>query len=326
MSEASAAAVGLLHMIYPYAGTQQYVNGTLAYIEQARSAGAAVLIAAPAERHEALRARIAADDAVSFLDTTALGRNPGRLVPAWQNWIAQYDDGRVVHGVNDVAFPSRGDTSDGEARYAEWLLNLAFAKAPAWSLLCPVDTSAHPAAAIEALTRCHPLVWDGAAHQPVADYLTGPYATEELPDPPASAERMTYRLGDLPTVRATVARFAQLNGLPVRRTRELTLAVSEVATNSIRYGGGGGTLLLWTQEDALVCELRDDGVITDPLVGQLRPSPSRLGGRGLWFVNQFCDLVQLRSAPERGTRVRLWIDPPGEPERTSSEVAAELGR
>ena len=68
-------------------------------------------------------------------------------------------------------------------------------------------------------------------------------------------------------------------------------------------------------EDATVnlrrlAQLRDAGVITDPMAGRIRPSREQLGGRGLWFVNQLCDLVQIRSFAGQGTCVRLWIDLP----------------
>lgn len=320
MNDNSGSAMGLLHMIYPYEGAQQYVSGTLAYIERAREDGAAVVVAAPGEHRDMLRSHLdGAEDDVAFMDTAAVGRNPSRLIPAWRDWIGRQAEGRAVHGINDAVWPLGAAAYDGEARYTEWLLNQAFAKTPAWSLLCPVDTTLQPAPAIEALTACHPLVWNGTGHSAAEAYNEGPYVFDELAPPPESAERMAYRLDDLAEVRARVRAWARRNRLPEVRTGELTLAVSEVATNSIRYGGGCGTLHMWTEENSLVCELRDAGVITDALVGLQRPPSTQLGGRGLWYVYQMCDLVQLRSAPEQGTRVRLWID------MADRDTAAERG-
>jgi anti-sigma regulatory factor (Ser/Thr protein kinase) len=304
---ADAVSLGLSHMIYPYAGAQQFLSGALAYIERARETGAAVIVAAPTRQRAALEEHLADDGRVSFMDTTALGRNPGRLIPAWQDWIGRQAEAGVVHGINEPAWASGDVARQGEARYEEWLLNLAFAQAPAWSLLCPVDTTSYRPKAVEALARCHPLVWNGADHVAAVDYLADAYEFDELPEPPAKAEQFAYRLDDLQTVRDTVSRWA-LRTLPTRRARELTLAVSEVATNSIRYGGGSGTLRFWRQDDALVCEVRDGGVITDPLAGRVRPPATELGGRGLWFVHRLCDLVQIRSVAGRGTCIRLWID------------------
>jgi hypothetical protein len=54
--------------------------------------------------------------------------------------------------------------------------------------------------------------------------------------------------------------------------------------------------------------VRDRGRIDDPLVGRIRPGPEQHRGRGLWLVNQLCDLVQLRTSGN-GTIVRMhmWL-------------------
>jgi anti-sigma regulatory factor (Ser/Thr protein kinase) len=87
---------------------------------------------------------------------------------------------------------------------------------------------------------------------------------------------------------------------------DLTLAVDEIAANSLLHGGGRGVLRVWAEPDTLVCEVSDEGVIRNPLVGRVRPALDRLGGRGFWLANQLCDLVQVRSGPA-GTVVRLHV-------------------
>jgi anti-sigma regulatory factor (Ser/Thr protein kinase) len=101
-----------------------------------------------------------------------------------------------------------------------------------------------------------------------------------------------------------VAARAVEAGLAHDRAGDIALATSEVAANSVRHGGGGGTLRTWHTDDAFVCEVRDAGHIEDPLVGRSIPQPVANGQRGLWLVNQLCDLVQLRSL-EDGVVVRL---------------------
>jgi len=84
---------------------------------------------------------------------------------------------------------------------------------------------------------------------------------------------------------------------------------NEVATNSVRYGGGFGNLRLWRNADDVVCEVSDEGRIHDPLVGRERPPTDRDGGAGLYLAHHFCDLVQLRST-EGGTVIRLHMRRP----------------
>ena len=48
--------------------------------------------------------------------------------------------------------------------------------------------------------------------------------------------------------------------------------------------------------------------MADPLAGRLAPGTEELDGRGLWMVNQLCDLVQLRSSAAGTTvRVHTWL-------------------
>ena len=48
-------------------------------------------------------------------------------------------------------------------------------------------------------------------------------------------------------------------------------------------------------DDAAVVEFSDSGRLTEPLLGRVPPEVDRHGGRGLYLVNQLCDLVQVRS-------------------------------
>ena len=91
------------------------------------------------------------------------------------------------------------------------------------------------------------------------------------------------------------------------RQDELVLAVSELVANSVRHGGGEGTIRLWRDKRAHVVEVHDAGRIDDPMVGRRCPPPDGTGGRGVWMVHHLCDLVQLRSGPG-GTTVRVRVD------------------
>jgi anti-sigma regulatory factor (Ser/Thr protein kinase) len=66
---------------------------------------------------------------------------------------------------------------------------------------------------------------------------------------------------------------------------------------------------IWLDGDELVCEIRDAGVIADPLAGRMPPPPEANGGHGLWLVHQICDRVDVRS-DETGTVIRLHMTLP----------------
>lgn len=114
-----------------------------------------------------------------------------------------------------------------------------------------------------------------------------------------------YR-GQLPQVRALVRAHAAKAGLSQARADDLVLAVSEVAANTLRHTRGPGVLSIWHDDTEIVCEIRDEGVITDPMAGLRAPPPGALDGHGLWLVHQVCDRVELDSGAG-GTTVRMHM-------------------
>ena len=314
-AQPDVAVPGFLHMIYPYAGEQQYLSGTVAYIEHARATGGNVIVAAPPARREALGAQLGAEAGVTFVDTDALGRNPGRLIPVWQDWIGHLARTGAVHGINESVFSGHSPAHYGELRYQEWLLNLAFAQAPALALMCPVDTGGQEEAAVKALTRCHPLLWNGTACVPGSWYGEDEYAFEPLPEPEQPAEQMTYDLGSLHEARpgedvrlGDAQRPVALPGPGVHPRDERSRRQQRPARRRPRHAA--------VVEAAHRAGVRDDGRRRDH-GSDGRPDQATGGsaGRPRPVVRQ----PTLRPGtdplrPRAGHPIRLWMDlPPDEP-------------
>jgi anti-sigma regulatory factor (Ser/Thr protein kinase) len=118
---------------------------------------------------------------------------------------------------------------------------------------------------------------------------------------------------DLAAIRAIVHRYAVKAGLTEARAIDLVLAVSEVAANTVRHAKSPGSLNIWYDSNEIVCQIHDEGTITDPLAGTHPPSLSGAGGHGLWIVHQVCDQVEIAS-DQTGTTIRLHMDlPQGNP-------------
>ncbi|MBV9205214.1 MAG: ATP-binding protein [Actinobacteria bacterium] len=111
---------------------------------------------------------------------------------------------------------------------------------------------------------------------------------------------------DLAAIRAVVHRYAVQAGLAEPRAIDLVLAVSEVAANTVRHARSPGSLKIWYDDKEIVCQIHDEGIITDPLAGRRQPSLDARGGHGLWIVNQLCDEVEIRSGQD-GTTIRLHM-------------------
>jgi serine/threonine-protein kinase RsbW len=114
---------------------------------------------------------------------------------------------------------------------------------------------------------------------------------------------MSYeRATDLAGVRAFVRARAGDLGLPDRKADLLTLAVSELATNTLQHTSGGGRVRLRVETGRLLCDVIDQGPAR-PL-GRSMPPAAEVRGRGMAIVERICDEVGIE--PENGgTRVRL---------------------
>jgi anti-sigma regulatory factor (Ser/Thr protein kinase) len=130
-----------------------------------------------------------------------------------------------------------------------------------------------------------------------------------LNSPPADAEALVYRT-ELGSVRQFAAAKARQAGLPPDRVRDLVSAVSELAANTLAHTDGPGTLLIWATDDEIICQVHDDGHLTDRHPEQVRPEPDQLGGgRGLWVVRQICDRVETGTTGD-GATIRVYMQRP----------------
>jgi anti-sigma regulatory factor (Ser/Thr protein kinase) len=101
---------------------------------------------------------------------------------------------------------------------------------------------------------------------------------------------------DLGRLRHEVASSAATAQLSSSRREDFVLALDEAASNALQFGEAPRTVRLWRSDAHVVGEVAAQGRIEDPLAGRRRPDPSAVRGRGLWIINQLCDLVQLRNA------------------------------
>src|SRR5213592_1748872 len=109
-------------------------------------------------------------------------------------------------------------------------------------------------------------------------------------EPPALDQ--AFDSDSLYALRAAVAAHGSQAGLSEGRTRDLVLAVHELAANAVRHGAGQGRLRLWAMPEGVRCEVSDDGAegtgeesaeAADAALWHAEP------GHGLWLVRQIAD-------------------------------------
>ncbi len=307
---ANRSGPGFQHELLVHSGDDGFLAGTLKFLGEGVAAEEPMLVAVSEQRIAALRGALGADARrIEFADMRVIGANPARIIPVWQRFLEQHaDSARPLRGIGEPVWGGRTPAELSECERHESRLDGAFEDAPAFRLLCPYDLETLDPDVIHAAARNHPHV----AGRPAGanrDYVPpgDPFAGT-LPVPAAAPRELAFSVENLPAVRRLVAEAAASAALEPARTEDLVLAVSELAANSICHGGGTGTLRVWVEDRVLLSEVSDHGHIEDPLAGLRTPNPEQLRGRGLWLVNQVCDLAQIRSSPDAATTtVRLHM-------------------
>jgi anti-sigma regulatory factor (Ser/Thr protein kinase) len=318
----SATEARFHHEAVFYAGDDEFVEANSAFLRTGLEADEPTLVMVGGRKIELLREALGADAGrITFADMEVVGSNPARIIPAWRAFADEHGaSGRRLRGIGEPIWAGRGPAELVECQRHESLLNLAFADCDGFILACPYDTSALGDDVIEEARRSHPCLVAGGHDHESSEYtgLAAAAAPFDAPLPePAAAHELAFGRGDLTRVRRFVSQHgaAALDG----RTTDLVMAANEAASNSLRHGGGEGIVRIWSEDGAVVCEVRDRGRIEEPLAGRERPAGLQVGGHGLWLMNQLCDLVQVR-AFEQGGAVRMHMRAPaGASQRAGSD-------
>src|ERR1700722_1120414 len=80
-------------------------------------------------------------------------------------------------------------------------------------------------------------------------------------------------------LRAAVAAHITEAALAPGRADDLVIAVHELAANAVRHGAGHGRLRIWRSDQALRCEITDDG-LPDAKDAQAEPTPNQIPPSG----------------------------------------------
>jgi anti-sigma regulatory factor (Ser/Thr protein kinase) len=308
MASTAASRGRFRHLALFYHSGGEYLSVLCGFIRASLARGEAVLVAVPERKAERVRRGLGSESAqLAIVDMGELGRNPARIIPEILTFASKHRGQRVCC-IGEPIWPGRTAAEIQEATRHEALINLAFRDSAA-SFLCPYDRTALAKSVIADAASTHPaVIWDrretaSATYRGPAELP--PRCDRPLPLPPTHAETLAYH-DDLRQVRRFVATKAKGAGLAPPRIPDVVIAIGELAGNTLRHTGGGGTVQVWRTSEDLVCQVADTGHIADPLARYRTRSQEMAGGNGLWLVNQVCDLVQARTG-QAGTTTRLHM-------------------
>jgi anti-sigma regulatory factor (Ser/Thr protein kinase) len=299
-----------VHPALFYSGEQDYLDGTLPFVRQGLQAGDPVAVAVPGPNLELLREALGQDAAaVHMLDMRIAGRNPGRIIPGVLAAFADaHQDAERVWIIGEPIWAGRSAWEYPACVQHEALINMAFT-GRAVSILCPYDLDGLDPAVLADAEATHPVLWRAGQEE------TSPaYAPDDIiagynqPLPPPNPDSgalivLEFTAGSLHEPRLVAVEQAARHAMSSDRVGAVELVVNELAVNSVRHGGGSGTLRIWVEDGALICEITDSGHITDPLAGRRDAGLGTDGQRGLLLANYTSDLIRMHTTPT-GTTIR----------------------
>jgi len=299
------------HEAFLWHGRADFVQGLIPFVQEGIDAGEAVMVAVIPEHAGWIRKNLGPSASqVKFVDMTELGRNPARIIPAWQNFLDECSGfGRPARGIGEPIWPGRRPEEISECQLHEALLNLSVdPDLPFW-LICPYDSEHLDDQVLAEAGRSHPALATVATYQGSADYRGQAHAEElftaELPAVGGlSAGTVVTNRESLQASAEYVSLQAASADLWSHKIIRLTNAVRALTVSGLRRGADRVHIKLWNQPGVLICDVTDDTVIDDLLIG--RRAPRQAGQDPVWRANQECDLVQARSS-KSGTTVRLHM-------------------
>ncbi|HZV26203.1 MAG TPA: sensor histidine kinase [Acidothermaceae bacterium] len=299
------------HEALLYAGTESFLDGVLPFLREGLGNDEDIYVVLDEQKIDVLRRELGPTaDRIVFDDMAQVGANPARIIPAWKDFAEHRRPGASIRGVGEPIWASRTRAELVEYQRHEALLNIAFDTTEEFRLLCPYDTATLDAAVLAEARNTHPIIVEADAARSSPTFGTSRLSGRRFEDPlsePADVPHVLVFTGmQIQAVREFARGVAAGYGLAAERMTDLVLAVNEIATNSIRHGGGAGVLRMWADHGSLISEVADSGVIDEPLLGRVRPKLDQEGGHGVWLATQLCDLIQIRSYPT-GSAVRLHM-------------------
>jgi hypothetical protein len=299
------------HEAFLWHSRSDYISGLVPFVREGVEAGEAVMVALLPEHAAWIAAELGSSAAqVHVVDMVELGHNPARIIPAWLEFLqSSCGPGRPARGIGEPIWAGRTPAEIREAQLHEALLNLAVdPELPFW-LLCPYDAEHLDEDVLTEAGRSHPALVTPTSYEGSGRYRGHEHAralfTADLPAPPLEAFEVCITPSSWPEATRQITLRAAACNLWSDEVVRLTDVIRSLVDDSLGRGAVHVDVQLWDEPAALVCQLSDRTTIEDFLVGR-RP-PLYPGQDPLWFANQACDLVQVRSGAH-GTTIRLRLE------------------
>jgi anti-sigma regulatory factor (Ser/Thr protein kinase) len=312
--EASGSGNGFVHEALIYGSEQEFMDVAFPFVTEGLSADEPTLVAVEDRHVESLRAALGGTPTgVTFYAVEQWYETSARTREKFARWAAEHADRGRARLIGELPWAIGHEAQLRDWARHESVINVAFADQRV-TIICSYDGQALPAEILGHARSTHPEivnsggVSESAAYEDPLEFCRRLDAAVRRPRGEPAIE-LSFGPDSLSAVRRAMWSFAGTAGLDRTRADELMLAVNEIATNAVVHGRSPATLRIWHVDGEVIVEVSDAGDgIRDVLAGQLMPSPSRPGGRGLWLSRLLCDAVEVRNGS--GCTVALHANAP----------------
>jgi anti-sigma regulatory factor (Ser/Thr protein kinase) len=292
---------GFVHQALIYGSDREFMDVAFPFVTEGISADEPILVAVQDRHVENLRAALGGTPTgvtlyavEQWYETSALTREK------FARWADEHADRGRARLIGEPPWAIGHEAQVRDWARHESVINIAFADRRV-TFICPYDAQALPGEVLGHAGSTHPKIVDSGgvaesdAYEDPLEFCRRLDAAVRRPGGEPSVE-LSFGPDGLSAVRRATGSFGRTAGLERTRADDLVLALDEIATNALVHGRSPATLRIWHEDGEVIVEVSDvgDGV-RDVFAGQLKPSPNRPGGRGLWLCRLLCDAVEVRN-------------------------------
>lgn len=293
------------HKALFYRGKREYLEGLHRFLRPAFASGEPVALALPQPKLRLVREQLREVSNDDLLDMSEVGRNPGRILAIIER-LREGHHGETLHYVGEPIWPGRTTEEIREAVRHEALINVALG-GTSTRVLCPYDAAGVDGTVLESAKRTHPVIVEQGGPHSSCCYSEAIPPECELPlsDPPDDAVRYPVEESALGGLRSAIRSLGREAGFGTEHVDDVQVVVSELAANALRHGAPLRRMTLWRTPEEMICQVENEGAISDPLAGRRPPHRRPERGMGLWIVHQLSDLVEMRDGARTTVRAHF---------------------
>jgi anti-sigma regulatory factor (Ser/Thr protein kinase) len=301
-------AIGHVHRAAFYASDAEFRDLIVPFVQDAVDAGHPVVMGYDERKSEMLRSWLGVPPGVTYASDTSLYATPARAIESYrklfEHHVARGADQIRIAG--DVPHAGNGGRFEGWDRY-ESAVNTVWDEFPVRSL-CLYDATTVTDDVRDVVERTHPQLLDPTGELRDNGRYEPPSCFTGLPmtPDPLEARDPDIELGDvLPGEARRALERIGVGRIDPTTLDQLSLGLSEVATNALIHGQAPTVVRMWAAPGRLVVHVSDSGPgPADRHVGLIRSVSEHGAGVGLWLTHQL-DIDVAMMATAQGFTVRL---------------------